>query len=209
MRVFVSRYRWTIWIGGALALVLALFFGLRYSVRTQDCSHHETVLPSPDGTHKARLVNEACDFIGVNNNNAYWVAVGPSSGGWFGHETAIFLSWDSAADIAEFAPDVAWSDDHHLVITIQYVSNVRTSLHEADGVTVIYRLADRLSEENFRKNTEEYERRAEEDLRNHVSTFTGNPEKDPAALKDLIARTWKDYQRFKEWAKANAENGGI
>jgi len=119
-----------------------------------------------------------------------------------GSETEVLLTW-------EFEPEVAWRDDQHLVITIQEVSHFRMSLHQAEEITIVYRVADGLSEENFRRHLEAYERRWEVLISEHRGTVTGDNARDLEALKSQIARQWDDYHRFQDWAKANAENGGL
>ena len=153
------------------------------------------VFPSPDGTHEARLTNQDC-----YGSVAYWITV-IDKAAWLGGSTKVLLTWD-------FPPDVAWRDDRHLAITIQRVSHFDMSLHQAGEISIAYRLADQLFEENFRKDIEDLERRWADLLRQRRGTIVGNQDKDPKALKEDIAHMWDEYHQFKAWAKDNAENGG-
>lgn len=152
---------------------------------------HESVFPSGDGVHDAVLAHQYC------GGDIYWIDV-RNNRAWFGGNTKVFLTW-------EFAPTVAWGDSQHIVITINEVSDIGTSLHEADRIIVIYRLADRLSDENFRNRINEYEARTQENLRAHKSTFTGNPAQDAQALKDVVDREWQNYRKLQEWARVNVQ----
>jgi len=108
---------------------------------------------------------------------------------WIGGETKVLLTWD-------FEPDVTWRDDRHLVITINYVSHFGTILHEADGISVIYRLA----EENFRKSTDDYERRwksccASTEARSRRFTIKIR------SAEGTGCAPLGEYRQFKTWAK--------
>ena len=184
----------TIALGLGLVVLVAGYHVLE-SRYTSECYAPEIVIESPDGTREARLFEDGC------SGPAYWITI-RNKDSWMGGETEVFVTW-------EFEPEVAWRDDRHLVITIREVSYFGKTLHQADGVTVVYRIADRLREEDFRQRLEDYEHRAEQSIREHRSTFTGDDAKDPQALKELIAREWEDYRPFQQWAKGNAENDGL
>jgi hypothetical protein len=184
----------TVALGLGLAILVAGYFAMKRS-HVSACYAPEIDLKSPDGMRAARLFEDGC------SGPAYWVTV-RNKDSWIGGETEVFVTW-------EFEPELAWRDDRHLVITIREVSHFGKTLHQGDGVTVVYCVADRLREQDFRRRLEDYEHRTEQLIREHRSTFTGDNAKDPQALKEVIAHEWADYRRFQEWAKANAENGGL
>ena len=185
---------WTVALGSGLAVLVAGHHILE-SRYASGCYAPEIVIESPDGTREARLFEEGC------SGPAYWITV-RNKDSWMGGQTEVFVTWD-------FEPEVTWRDDRHLVLAIREVSDFGKTLHQADGVTVVYRVADRLREEDFRQRLEDYEYRVGQLIREHRSTFTGDFTKDPQALKDVIAHEWEHYRRFQQWAKANAENDGL
>ncbi len=161
----------------------------------------DIVLQSPDGTREAYVGASRCETSAANTSESHWVTVGkigspPDQG------VNVFLAWDAA-------PSVAWSDAEHLVIAIKEVSTIKKSIHEAIGISIIYHLTSTVSEEFFKKNIDDYERKTSSEINNRRGTFVGDPAKDLAVLNAIIARRWEDYRRFKAWALANAENSQI
>ena len=153
----------------------------------------ETVFQSPDGKKQALLKNQICSPGLGASYNAYWVVVR----GTADQDTQVFATWDSA-------PDVEWRNDQELVITVQVVSHIGMSLHQAGAVVIQYRIGERLSASNFRREMDEFEAR--------VLAITRSQPRSPTqpltGLRILIDDAWKDYHQFMQWAAKNAENGG-
>jgi hypothetical protein len=200
-------FRVTIRLGVLLAILLGVFI-LVNTVTIHNpfvtCDQREVyqrnvyqreIQQSPDKKHEFHLVNLYCSGGATASSESYWVTVSdltkPDDEG-----IRVFYTWD-------YAPDVSWGDREHIIITIMQVCQIRTSLHQAGSIRVIYRLADDLLEANFRKRMDEYERRSID------STERGLTADTPGALKNGVEFAWAQYNKLKEWAAANAENGKL
>jgi hypothetical protein len=183
--------------------ILVIFISPAILNRSPECGPIKEVQHgSPDGRYDLRVANQYCSgaFVG-SSADRHWIVLRDTTKP-NDREIRVFEALD-------FAPDVVWADGQHVIVTISQVSFVNTSIHRANDVAVTYHLADRLLEDNFRKQMEEYEQRTADSLKNRRATFTGNPLTDGAALKHVIEMEWKQYRRFKEWAVANADNGNL
>jgi hypothetical protein len=151
---------------------------------------------SPDNKRILTLVNQLCaGGVGISSDS-YWITVHDSSR-LGDNGIQVFYTWD-------YAPDVSWADSEHIVITILQVSQIRISPHQAGAVEIIYRLADNLLEENFRKKVNDYERRAI-DAGESLTSNTNYP----GALKNRVEFMWVQYRQLREWAAVNAVNGKL
>jgi len=189
------RHSRTLRIGAALIFVVVAIVGLRSS-RSDDFARpcvyagdvRDTVFAAPDGMHEAHTCADP-------EADAYWVTIRstdtPSS-----RATLVFMTW-------EFAPSVAWRDDGRVVITIEHFQDFFTAynqcLHQAAGIKVVYRLADRLSDENYRRTMDRIEQiwTSPKYARTHDSAF----------WQKLTTDRWEAFRKLKKWALANAENG--
>jgi hypothetical protein len=128
---------------GAVTLVTALF-GLRACMTkflAEDCSVElQLAIQSPDQTHEAFVNNKECDGPLATGYHDYFVTIRNG-----GQSTDAGIKVFVASDVE---PDITWRDNNHLIVTIKAPSFIGASLHQANGVTVIYRLADGLLEQD-------------------------------------------------------------
>jgi hypothetical protein len=198
-----------VWLGAGAILALGVIWGVRAcrdSFITTSCSNiDDAIYQSPDGSHEARLINQACAYgFGVSSDD-YWISVRPRAGSP-GAEIRIFEAQDNQ-------PDVVWVGRGHLVVTISHVSDVRKSLHRAEDINITYRIAERLFERNYQSELDELDRKIASEWRDRILAAPEDQKNRLKALESLergyIKQAWKNYERFKKWARENAENGRL
>jgi hypothetical protein len=101
-------------------------------------------------------------------------------------------------------PGVEWIDAKNLKITVNTVSSISKSAHAVAGVHISYNIPEKLKEENYRKEMEDYQERTLKSIKAHESSFVGNYEGDLKMLKEVIDLRWAEYKKFKAWADENA-----
>jgi hypothetical protein len=166
--------------------------------RSDDCAILNTSnVLAPDGKHEAVVTDQACAF-GFGQGGEY-IRI------FVGRAGQVDSTNGREVFIAHFRPEVVWSDSNELTITVNTLSWIGTSLHQAGEVKIIYRVADRLSEEHMRKDLAEWEQRQLNDL-DARSSLTPEQRRAPLANIQFVKRAQLDaYARFKEWAKQNAQ----
>jgi hypothetical protein len=139
----------------AVSLPLKLW---RPAVRADDCAVlNQSNVPAPDGKHEAIISHEAC-ALGFGVGGEYVRVLVGTAG-------QVDSTNGREAFIAYFQPDVVWSNPNELTITVKNVSWIGTSLHKAGDVSIVYRVAEQLSQENIEKERAEWEARALKALR--------------------------------------------
>lgn len=170
-----------------------------FAGRSDDCAIvSRSSLPAPDGKHEVIITDQECAF-GFGQGGKYIRVFVGKAGEVATDGNEVFIA-------GSFQPEVIWSNSNELTITVNKASWIGTSLHQAGDVSIVYRVADRLSEENVRKELADWEQRVLDELAKR-SSLTPEQLKAPLANIEFSKRAQLEaYARFKDWAKKNAQS---
>jgi hypothetical protein len=166
----------------------------------------DKTIPSPNKNHRAHIMNQYCaPGVGISSD-PYWVVVGDNVAR-AGQVESVDLAQEGevAFKTWDYEPTVSWKDDDHLIIQIEHVASIAKSLHIVGDIHVSYKIAENLSEKNFRRDQSNYENNWLAIINSRVPTGGGSKERDIAALKARLDRSLRDYKAFQGWAESNAE----
>ncbi len=190
MRSQLSHILWafTPWI---FFIVLA-FIGVAsctYYSHRNDCDTFKGGNPiqSPDNKHELLITEQVCDFGFGANSDARVVTLkrtGTKDAG-----TDIFVS-------ESIPPKITWNDTSNLTITIPTVMEITESLHSSDGIKIVYRLGDALSEENFKRTVKEWRERVIKAAKHPTLSYLNQ-------IAFTEKSWWESFQRLRAWAKEN------
>jgi hypothetical protein len=193
----ISRYPAYSKISIFLALAAVLAVGVRTYIGTRQADscfiEQSSTSLSPDKSHEALLVEQTCAYgpIGGTYHILSVRSGNPSDKG-----TDIFQTDQSV-------PTISWLGGRHLIVTINNVSWIGLSLHQAAGIEVSYRLADRLAQENIVKEEREWEQRS---LASIHPVPPGQTSVSLDSFNFAKAVQKENFEKFKAWAQANIPN---
>jgi hypothetical protein len=161
----------------------------------------EQIISSPAGSKHARVTSEHFEpyLGGAPLRERVWIG---------GDDNA------NSVDIMVFVTNriddivVAWTSDNCLQITLTNIQTVNKNLPEANGVTVVYHLADKLLKSKFQQFLDDLQNDRENQIRARFATDK-NQERVARILKldrEQIETVWKNFLAFNAWALANADN---
>jgi hypothetical protein len=184
-------------LAGALA---AAFFSLRAHFAEECAPEKQTNILAANEAHEAVMTEKECAGAFASGYHDYFVRVrNHSKAGDKG--TEIFVT--------DSEPGVAWRDDDHLVITINYPSFIGTNLHQAEGISIVYRIADGLLETNYKNSLAERKRRVLQGLRDDAFQRGIDLSSSLKSAEEAFQTQFETYNRFMRWAKENVENDNL
>jgi hypothetical protein len=179
-------------------VLAAIIFGIRswfLQIRANSCYFVEKLRSeAPNKIHVAVVSEQICDApLAATTNLVVAMQVIPSPPGEKGVDFFITR--------AAF-PILSWKDSQHLVVTISDIGWIGTSLHEAAGAQIEYRLAAGLAEAQIKQRIAERNERVLADIRRHPSP-PGQPGNALVALKLANEAQQENLDKFKTWVRVN------
>jgi hypothetical protein len=164
---------------GGILLLSSVYAQIGWRAQAGDtCSGvADNSIGSPHHPYRVHIMNQYCaPGFGIGNN-PYWVVVGDDvARAGEGEDVSLAQEAEVVFKTFDFEPTVSWKDDNHLVIELRHVAPIAKSLHIVGDVHVSYKIAENLSEANYLREQREYETTALSDIKNHKSTFVGDPD---------------------------------
>ncbi len=164
--------------------------GIRACVRASCSERIISSSASPDNSYDAQLIEGVC-ATGPYGSTYHVLAIRKTGSSDRGTE---FFTTETSS------PDFFWSDARRLIVTINTVSWIGRSRHQADGLEVSYRLADNLSEQNFERELQAWQERV---LAEHRPVAAGRKDPGLEQIRFTVATRQKLFEQFKAWARIN------
>lgn len=130
---------------------------------------------------------------------------------WLGRSMAQPASYDLVYESMDGWPDIEWVDEQHLVLTFGAQRGPKTippwfpsppfmAIRNKGDVKISYRIADEVSEENYRRGLRDWEQsnRENEWRHAHISLHLDQAWVDKSSYES-VKKMWKDYLTFREW----------
>jgi len=173
----------------SLLLIFCVAIGLdsnppAANTRSPDCGPvTDTSFRSPTGRKVAHVVNQKCAYGFAAGYGAFWIVLGNEVANVGREDRVDQLAPEQSVVFKAFLfrPQLSWTDDNNLVVTIEELSPIQKSLHSLGDVRIKYRIADKLSKETYLR-----------ELRSRESP-------------ELFKSHETEYQMFEKWVKENVD----